>query len=214
MWENRLLEYTFQMWKVLFKNSLSNIFYMISKIKLFVLDCFAWGRDYKQLCCCLLSVYYLYSHLMPYFLLDHVKLQDSKNHLRYSLPRPWKSVGTIAWSESITACSFSAAWSLELGYAFVEKAPEDLAKNSGNSLKTFPLTLQNSQKILSMVEKTQIGKKTKQNNQTTIENKQTCKTEQHIVKLSLRYQNPVPVKKPFQEPVLMCASIPLLGMKE
>lgn len=177
MWENRLLEYTFQMWKVLFKNSLSNIFYMISKIKLFVLDCFAWGRDYKQLCCCLLSVYYLYSHLMPYFLLDHVKLQDSKNHLRYSLPRPWKSVGTIAWSESITACSFSAAWSLELGYAFVEKAPEDLAKNSGNSLKTFPLTLQNSQKILSMVEKTQIGKnKTKQPNnwkQTNMQNRTT-----------------------------------------
>lgn len=46
-----------------------------------------------------------------------------------------------------------------------------MGKNSGNSLKTFPLTLQNSQKILSMVEKTQIGK-----NKTT---KQQLKTNKH-----------------------------------
>lgn len=141
---------------------------MISKIKLFVLDCFSWGRGYKQSSCCLLCVYYLYSHLVLHFLLDHVKLQDSKNHLRYSLPCPWKSVGTVAWSESITACSFSAAWRLELGYAFFWKS----SRGSGQKFRQFLENLS--------IDFTELSENTKHSRKDTNWEKQNKTTKQQL----------------------------------
>lgn len=173
---------------------------MISKIKLFILDCFAWGRGYKQQCCCLLCVYYLYSHLVPYFLLDHV-VTGFQESFKILSPPPLK-VSRNDCLEWIYHCLFFLCC-LEpgTGLHFCWKS----SRGYGQKLRQFLENL--SIDFTELSENTKHGGKDpnweKQNNQTTIENKQTCKTEQHIEKLSLRYQNPVPVKKPFQGPVLI-----------